>query len=116
MTTRSGTVYRPSLSTEMEGDGAAAGVADLAKMIVDERKQRDKEMLAEHARREAESRKQFELLAKLVEGATASWESTTVEVAARSSSEPRVETEAGLKLTKLSDADNVEAYLTTFSV
>ena len=60
----------------MEGDGAAAGVADLVKMIVDERKQRDKEMMAEHARREAESKKQFELLAKLVEGATASREST----------------------------------------
>ena len=82
MTTRSGKEYHPSLSTEMEGDGAAAGVADLVKMIV-EHKQRDKEMMAEHARREAESKKQFELLAKLVEGATASRESTTVEVAAR---------------------------------
>ena len=82
----------------MEGDGAAAGVADLVKMIVREHKQHDKEMLAEHARGEAESRKQFELLAKLVEGATASRESTTVEVAARSLSEPRVEAEAGLKL------------------
>ena len=51
MTTRSGKEYHPSLSTEMEGDGAAAGVADLVKMIVDERKQRDKEMMAEHARR-----------------------------------------------------------------
>ena len=48
-----------------------------------------------------------------MEGATASRESTTVEVAARNSSEPRVEAEAGLKLTKLSDADDVEAYLTT---
>ena len=67
--------------------------------------------MAEHARREAKSKKQFELLARLVEGATASRESTTVEVAARSSSEPRVEAKAGLKLTKLSDA---EAYLTTF--
>ena len=53
----------------MEGEGAAAGVTELVKMIVEERKQRDKEMAAEHARREAESKKQFELLAKLVEGA-----------------------------------------------
>ena len=98
MTTRSGKVYHPSLSTEMEGDGAAAGVVDLVKMIVDERKQRDKEMMAEHARKEAESMKQFELLAELVEGATASREVTTVEVAARSSSEPRIVAEAGLKL------------------
>ena len=67
-----------------------------------------------HARREAESKKQFELLAKLVEGATASRESTTVKVAARNSSEPRIEAEAGLKLTKLSDADDIKAYLTTF--
>ena len=37
-----------------------------------------------------------------------------MEAAARSSSEPRGEAEAGLKLTKLSDADDVEAYLTTF--
>ena len=83
-------------------------------MIVEERKQRDKEMAAEHARREAECKKQFELLAKLVDGATVGREPTTVEAAARSSSEPRGEAEAGLKLTKLSDADDVEAYLTTF--
>ena len=37
-------------------------------MIVEEQKQRDKEMDADHARRKAESKKQFELLAKLVEG------------------------------------------------
>ena len=41
----------------MEGEGAAAGVAELVKMIVEEHKQRDKEMAAEHARREAESKK-----------------------------------------------------------
>ena len=57
---------------------------------------------------------QFELLAKLVEGATVSREPTAVEAAARSSSEPRGKVEARLKLTKLSDADDVEAYLTTF--
>ena len=37
-----------------------------------------------------------------------------MEAAARSSSEPRGEAEAGLKLSKLSDTDDVEAYLTTF--
>jgi hypothetical protein len=78
MTTRSGKVYHPTLSTEMEGEGTVAGVAELVKMIVDERKQHDKEMAAEHARREAESVKQFELLSKLVEGATVSREPTTV--------------------------------------
>ena len=100
----------------MEGEGAAAEVAELVKMIVDECKQRGKEMAAEHARREAESKKQFELPAKLVKGATVSREPTTVEGAARSSSEPRGEAKAGLKLTKMSDADDVEAYLTTLSV
>ena len=55
----------------------------------------------------------FELLAKLVEGATVSRQPTTVEAAARSSSELQGEAEARLKLTKLSDADDIEAYLTT---
>ena len=53
MTTTSGKVY-PTPSTEMEGEGAASGVAELLKMIVDELKERDKEIAAEHARREAE--------------------------------------------------------------
>lgn len=109
--TRSGKVYHPTPSTEMAGEGA---VAELVKTIIEERKQRDEEMAAEHARREEESKKQFELLAKLVEGATVGREPTTVEAAARSSSEPQGEADAGLKLTKLSDADDVEAYLTTF--
>ena len=49
--------------------------------------------------REAESRKQFELLAKLVESATVSRAPSSTEAAAGSSSEPHSETEAGLKLT-----------------
>jgi DNA-binding GntR family transcriptional regulator len=68
MTTISGKVY---LSTEI-GEGAVVGVAELVKTIVDKCKQRDKEMAAEHARREAESVKQFELLSKLVEGTAVS--------------------------------------------
>ena len=122
MITRSGRVYHLKPSTEMAdeevavttGEGAAAGVSGLVKMIVEERRQRDKEMAEEWAIREAESRKQFELLAKLVESATVSRAPSSVEAAAGSSSEPHSEAEAELKLTKLSDADDVKAYSTTF--
>ena len=57
MTTRCGKEYHPTMSTKIE-EGAAAGVAELMKMIIDKRKQHDKEMAAG---REAESKKQFEL-------------------------------------------------------
>ena len=59
MITRSGRMYHLKSSTEMvdkevaamTGEGAAAGVSELVKMIVQERRQRDKEMAEEQASR-----------------------------------------------------------------
>ena len=119
MTTRSGRQYRASVS-EMsdEEQGATSGprkaemnIADMMRMFIEDRQRRDEEIAAERQRREEQMREQVELekqqmreqmdmLRRLVE------ESRQREVAT-----PR---EQDVKVAKLTDKDDIEAYLTTF--
>ena len=69
MTTRSGTVYQREDTTAMssgDGEGGAtggegrgdAGMAELLKLLLEDRRRRDDELAEERARRERESREQ----------------------------------------------------------
>ena len=101
MTKCSGRVYAMSES----GDAA---VTELVKIILEDRKCRDEEATEERRRCETESRQQLELLTRALEG---------VGVHREPSGEDSVrvrDAEVGLKLTKLGESDDVEAYLTTF--
>ena len=84
-------------------------VAELMKMMVEDHQRRDEEIAEERIRRKEESRKQLELLAKLVENASTQRETTPLK--GPRPFEPCSEAEVGLKLTKLSDANDIAAYL-----
>ena len=126
MTTRSGASYKrtePSeetMSDTEEGADTApqdsAGVADLIRLLLEDRRRREDELAAERAQRAEETRKhetqmkeQLDMIRSLVE-------------CTRTGSEPsgdsrRVEEHGSVRdklvLTKLSEEDDIEAYLTT---
>ena len=104
MTTRSGRSYK---TMETSGDGA---VTDLVKMLLEDRRRRDEEAAEERTRREAESRQQLELLTRALEG-VGTLREPSGEDGARVA---RRDAEVGLKLTKLGESDDIEAFLTTF--
>ena len=85
-----------------------AAVVELVKILLEDRKQREKEATEERRRCDAESRQQLELLTRALKGAG---------VRREPSGEDNVrvrDTEVGPKLTKLGESDDIEAYLTTF--
>lgn len=102
MTTRSGRAYKTTSAEMVEG---GATVIKLLKIMVEDRRRRDEEMAEEEFR---------ELLAKLVESTSIPRETRSILAEGLWPSEPCNETKPGLKLTKLSGADDIEAYLTMF--
>ena len=132
MTTRSGTRYKPIMAREGGGEGAgellaattdegAAPLANLVRLLMEDRQRRDEELAEERRRREAEAvrretevRQQMELLTRLVESSSAR---TSTTGAARTESDEGERSRAGrdkVVLTKYVEGDDVEAYLTTF--
>ena len=108
MTTRSGRQFGKRVEkAEMAKEGSSVSVAEMMKFMVEDRQQREAEYAAERERREAEFERrtaemsrQFEMLTRMV-------------------GEGRAEREAPVdrdkvKLTKLSEGDDIEAYLKTF--
>ena len=105
MTTRSGRHFKKGLTAEMATEeGGSVSVAEMMKLMLEDRQRREAEYAAERERREAEFErrtaemtKQFEMLTRVV-------------------GEGRVERPSGalaerdkVKLTRLSDGDDIEA-------
>ena len=92
-------------------EGNTVSVAEMMKFLVEDRQRREAEYAAERERREAEFErrtaemgKQFELLTRLVEEGRAE----------RSGGPAATGERDKVKLTKLNDSDDIEAYLKTF--
>ena len=130
MATRSGTKYKPTMEGEQGEEGAgelaatttgAAPLADLVRLLLEDRQRRDEELTDERRRREAEAaqhererRQQIELLTRLVE---TSGSRTTTSSDGRTESGDGERSGAGrnkVVLMKYVEGDDVEAYLTTF--
>ena len=114
MTTRSGRKYRKEEMAQEETTGGV-GVAEMMRLFLEDRKRREEELAEERRRREEELtherrrreeevQQQMQLLREMVEGSR-----RREEAPARASGE-----NDRVKLSKLSEADDVEAYLTTF--
>ena len=135
MTTRSGTTYKPTMSTEHTHDeelparhaitseedaSETLSLAELVRVMIEDREQRDREVAEEQERHEreiaeerrhheeeserhrTEMRSHMDLLQRLVAERPTS-------ASARTSGENE-----HVRLTRLSDDDDIEAYLTTF--
>ena len=98
-----------------EGTTSEMGVAEMMRLLLEDRKRREEELTEERRRREEEFaeerhrrdeevRQQMQLLREMVEGSH-----RREEVLARMTGE-----NDKVKLSKFSEADDVEAYLTTF--
>ena len=111
MTTRSGTSYKKtSLMAQEEGAGGV-NMAQMLQVLLADREQREEERREERrrhdeemARREHEMRQQMELLRGLVEGVNRQGEAALI----------KLEQDPGVRVTKLTEDDDIEAYLTTF--
>ena len=111
MTTRSGTSYKKtSLMAQEEGAGGV-NMAQMLQVLLADREQREEERREERrrhdeemARREHEMRQQMELLRGLVEGVNRQGEAALM----------KLEKDPGVRVTKLTEDDDIEAYLTTF--
>ena len=108
MTTRSGRNYKAVSETMGE-----QGIADLMKVLIEDRKSRDAQFEEERKRQlqaaeleKAQMREQMEMLRKLVEDSRRTEETRTPAGQAGKEGEA--------KLVKLSEQDDIEAYLTTF--
>ena len=107
MTTRSGREYRASgkMTTEEE----AVSMADVMKMLIADRQKREEEYAEERKRRDAEmERRTMELQGQV--------ERLTMRLAGEPSRENEMQERDGdrVKLTRLAESDDIEAYLTTF--
>ena len=129
MTTRSGAMYK----SETEGgrvkgaadedaartgatDAEAAPLTDLVRMLMEDRRRRDKELADEQRQRELEAsrheevmREQMDIIRRLVETLGARSDARAGEGGVRTSSG-----RGQVVLTKFVEGDDVEAYLTTF--
>ena len=88
--------------------GKAPSVANLMKLIIEDRKKREEEIAAEREQREREMDAREQEMARQMEMMR-----NLVEKSQRDEGINRVGGEQ-IKLTKLSESDDVEAYLTTF--
>ena len=119
MTTRSGTSYRGasesgttmSSSSEADTEGTA-GVPDVVRILLEDRRKRDNELAEERARRDEEQTRltnrmeeQLDMMRRLVKGTTRREGDHST-----GSSEGRDK----LVLSKFAEGDDIEAYLTTF--
>ena len=110
MTTRSGRQYQEREAME-DTVAEAPGVAELLKIMIDDRRKREEEIAQERERRDREMdarvremSQQMELMRELVEK----------NQNGREGRENVLTSGEHLRLTKLSDQDDIEAYLTTF--
>ncbi len=130
MCTRSGRVYRivsrtetSAMSEEQSGStGESISVTDMMKLLLEDRRMREEEVAQERRRREQEmaeerhrrkeemmaerhpQQEQIDRLMQLVEASQTRGEARTSSAVASEK----------LKLSKLTEQDNIEAYLTTF--
>ena len=104
MTTRSGKKYKKDEMTDEGTTIGGVGLAEMMKLFMEDRKRREDDLAQERRRRDEEVREQMRLLREMVESSQ-----RRAEAPARSSGE-----NDKVKLSKFSEADDVEAYLTTF--
>ena len=102
MTTKSGKKYKKDEMTD-KGTTGGVGVAEMMKLFMEDRKQREDDLAQERRRQDKEVREQMRLLQEMVESSQ-----RRAEAPARSFGE-----NDKVKLSKFSEADDVEAYLTT---
>ena len=120
MTTRSGVSYKrgqvseATMSSPGEGD---AGVLDLVRMLLEDRRKREVELADERTRREEESRQhathmqeQLDMIQSLVESSRIA----SVPAGGTRPAEGHGTVRDKLVLTKFSESEDIEAYLTTF--
>ena len=132
MTTRSGATYKPSTMEEERVEGNAVGertaqgggsdtvsapLNDLVRMLVEDRRRRDQELEDERRRRDLEAirhekelREQMEMIKRLVETSSARAGDAMITEDGGGGSGGRNK----VVLTKYTEGDDVEAYLTTF--
>ena len=122
MTTRSGLNYRDSGVMSETGHSQASGLetegaGDIQKvlqMLLDDRRKREEEIAAERERQERETERRLQEMQKHVDALLKVVERSH-EGASGAKREARgAGDEKEVRLTKLSEADDVEAYLTTF--
>ena len=109
MTTRSGRTYKRTMS--QEGTEETSTIADLMKMMIEDWKKREEEIANERERRDREVEARVQKMARQME--------VMRSLVKESQKEPEeivawVGSEQAMKLTKLTESDDVEAYLTTF--
>ena len=104
-TTRSGRTFR--MTEEQQAGtpaaGEATGVAEMMRLFLEDRQRREEDLARERERRDSEMREQMQLLRQMVE------EGRRGATPVRPTSE-----NDRVKLSKLTETDDVEAYLTTF--
>ena len=115
MTTRSGQSYRlqkvgDRAMSHGEGESAATGgVGDMVKLLLEDRRKREEEYAAERTRRNAEEARRTAEMAKQIELLT-----RLVGERERPGAVEMAGDRDKVKLTKLGDSDDIEAYLKTF--
>ena len=116
MTTRSGRSYRKP--GEMTSDGAEGNIADVSRMLVEDRKRREEELVEELRRREEKMTEEREHREKETEERMRmmqqQMEALQKLVAESSKREEKKSEMEQLKLAKLTEQDDIEAFLTTF--
>ncbi len=115
MTTRSGRSYKGN--TEMASE-ENAGVSELVKMLLEDRRLREEEsarkdeaLAEERSRREAEHQRRVEQMQEQMQTMREWMERSQAREGERA---PRGEDRDHLKLTKLTESEDIEAFLTTF--
>ena len=113
MTTRSGRSFKPSIEMAQD-DGGSEGVLELVRMLLEDRRlreeataQREAELAEERARREAEHERQVARMQEQVEMMREWMERSQARLS-------RDEDRDRLKLSKLTESEDIEAFLTTF--
>ena len=129
MTTRSGASYkekRVAMANQGEGESrmevaasteaGTAGLSDLLRMLLEDRRKRDEELAEERQRREAEAKRhksemqeQMEMIKRLVESAR-----PPVGESSTATGDGHRTPRDKLVLTKFEEGEDVEAYLTAF--
>ena len=92
-----------------EGEAGAGSVGDMVKLLLEDRRRREEEYAAERARRDAEVERRTEEMAKQIELLARLVGDRERPVALEATGE-----RDKVKLTKLSESDDIEAYLKTF--
>ena len=122
MTTRSGRPYKAVQAAAMSDteDGEAttseAGMATLVKMLLEDQKTREDDIVQERERQEAAEARHAKQMAEQLEMMKAMLDSSLSRAreGETTSSSPRLPNADKIVLTKLTNSDDIEAFLTTF--